>query len=459
MIKLLKENKYLNIAPFSSEYELLNNFSFFYLIPSIILDTIFFLILYKAGSPSLWAYLKSILSIHSLLIVIIALGIYTIFIFGKFILAYLNILCTLQNDFNYPLSLGKKVGIFFLTSLFPISITAAFITFIALKKTQKYKAIPLFIFLLLAFFAISFSFDRYVSSPLLERNAQTLARSPERPKGEPTDPGIKSKTLSFKSKYLGKTFETKVPLFYQSGFPKTFRFNSGSLIKEDRQLVEFKNSCSNCLDHDRLEGPLRLEFVPTGTKLKIINSFSYETSSFGLDKSRYEYIVTEDDHHVRAEVTESSFEQIVINADIKSFDDSPPIMPFIEEFNNFKELELVVCSITNLGYKHPDPVKNSDKIYVTLHRFINDFKIQKDLEIKKIATMLDDKRNNSPVSCALLNFKNLLPLYLLAYYRGDWYIGNDLIPLERFYIYQNSEFKNFDYEKFIKLNESEALAY
>lgn len=456
MINFLKNNKYLNVIPHSTWDELGKNFLLFYLIPTLIFD--YFLILIfslKTGISTVFQFFNSLMSYDSLFVAIVACILYFAFLSAKFILAFTNLISILKNDYDINISFPKKTILFLLMVLTPGGLISAFGSIILFKKGYKLNPLPLFLLLLGLIFVFNKGVNDLLIKPLFQKRIEALTHNSIR---EPVDPIQSQKIGKYQSKYLGQSFETVAPLFYQSGLPKSFRTNSFTLKKEDRELVEIRPSLVNVLHHENLEGPIRLEFLPTGTKFKVVDSFEVKESSFGLGRESYKYLVLQDEKNIRSEISELAFKVDVLTSN-KNFEYDRPLMPYIDEFNNFKTLELVMCDSQDVSNYGRDRVKSSPQIQIRLHRFIKDFKLENDLEILKTSTMKDRHESDKIRSCALLSFKNLQPLFLLSYYGNDWNLWSDFFREEDFYAYQNSEFKNFDYKKFIQLNENQAFDF
>ncbi|WP_034722631.1 hypothetical protein [Bacteriovorax sp. DB6_IX] len=80
---------------------------------------------------------------------------------------------------------------------------------------------------------------------------------------------------------LGTEYTTKKPLYAIDNMPLTeevsdyIRSNSYTRTKGDSLLRELRNSCSGCLRYDRIITPIRISYVPAGTKLIIKDYFAY----------------------------------------------------------------------------------------------------------------------------------------------------------------------------------------
>ena len=93
------------------------------------------------------------------------------------------------------------------------------------------------------------------------------------------------RAVSKSSEFLGKTFASKIPLAYKMNLPRYdrvsrfIRLNSDTIFAEevDRKITEITNSCVNCMGEDRLTTPIRIEYIPIGTKFTVVGEYVYHS--------------------------------------------------------------------------------------------------------------------------------------------------------------------------------------
>src|SRR5690606_27654828 len=73
-------------------------------------------------------------------------------------------------------------------------------------------------------------------------------------------------------------------------------------------LEDFRNPCTNCLDSKRLTTRLRIEYVPIGTKLKVLSAFQIKNKVPGMNSTVHKILLIEDEFGTKSEISESSFE-------------------------------------------------------------------------------------------------------------------------------------------------------
>ncbi len=226
-----------------------------------------------------------------------------------------------------------------------------------------------------------------------------------------------NKHYPYLSQYLGQTFTTNVPLFYQSRIPQ----------KGNYELVTFRKTCLNCENHERLKSPIRLTFIPAGTVFKVIGSFeTKEIKNLGLTKHSYQYLVFQDKYGVRSQASESGFEIDILKPNYKYYDYDNRLMPLIDKFNYDKKLELIFCE-SSFESQASDRLKFRP-LQESFREFADDFKVNNEISFVKSAETKTKEKSN----CAVLFFKDLSPLYLLFYYGEDWGIWGKYYTKDEF---------------------------
>ncbi len=148
------------------------------------------------------------------------------------------------------------------------------------------------------------------------------------------------RTVYRHSEYLNKTYTSKVPLVYRNNLPrvedapKYVVLNSDTLLskKVDRSLVQFRYDCTGCLGKKTLVTPIRIQYIPTGTKFTVIDEYLYY-STYGIGTTEIRYLIVKDEFGNISEISELSFKLEVIKNQ-KICDEELKIIKNIELFKN-----------------------------------------------------------------------------------------------------------------------------
>ena len=209
------------------------------------------------------------------------------------------------------------------------------------------------------------------------------------------------------SPYIGQTFVTPFGMEFIENLPKAEKApdniigNSRTVWIADRLLDTIDTDCINCLDTNRLITPIRVSYVPKGTRFKAVESYRIKyTFLYSLFNSDYDIIVIEDDSGRRSEVPEYFFkykENLFFNSKYDR------IIHTVE--NNIKEKGFYdyIC--------HDD--KNE---VIRLNKFIQDFKLENDISI------LDPAIEKNKIRIV---FKTTTSYLTYFRYKNDWSIKCD----------------------------------
>lgn len=209
------------------------------------------------------------------------------------------------------------------------------------------------------------------------------------------------------SHYLHKTITTEKPLLYIQNTPhynetshRIFT-SSYSLIhpRANAELHSVVNRCGGCLRPNTLVTPIRVSFIPPGTKLTVIDEFTYV--SFGRYRTPIHVLLIKDEQGTISEIKNISFKMLLnpsylhpqsITSTVKSFlnvmeqwrkkgsgfilyypnkiEKPRPFEPFIKAFKLENELEW------KQYHKHSTTVvlrPKTEEALVTLYFFMSEW--------------------------------------------------------------------------------------
>lgn len=424
------KNKYLGIQPDVTANEIGVNSLFFYVIPELLLSSLF--------SLAIVNHLSFLLGYVGLIILAIVVTLLSLFLQ---VLAILNVIVILDKDYKKNYSKAKKILLFFLM-WFPYAAHANFLSIYITKKSSKYKYQQLFIVSLIII-CVTFTLLTGLISQQITTNLQANLNPKD---GAPI---MEPKITKVKSDYIGKSYIIKSPLFVQLNLPKGARFNSSSVLKAEGALTEFKNSCANCLDSKRLEKPITMKYLRIGSKITVVDSFEIKNRILGL--SSHKYLIVKDSNDTLSEISELGFKVNVIDSKDNYDNETKDLF---DEIDIFKKSDKIACARKDEDeiLKTNHPFKYNNHIGRKLYRFINDFALKDQVEIKAFY-----EANNNKSSCAHMTFKTINAIALTTYYGGDWGLDDKLYDLEDFDRIQNSEATTVNYNEYINKSDEEIL--
>lgn len=125
------------------------------------------------------------------------------------------------------------------------------------------------------------------------------------------------------SEYLGKTYTTRTHMAYELNLPRVdevaqrIALTSSVLIAHevDRKIVEIKNSCGGCLSKDRLTTARRIQSIPHGTKMTVVDEYIYHTDYGAMihGPTNIHSLIVEDQHGNFSEIAEIFFESFFVD--------------------------------------------------------------------------------------------------------------------------------------------------
>lgn len=199
-------------------------------------------------------------------------------------------------------------------------------------------------------------------------------------------------------KLVGKTFITNRPLMYvinqtwYYGDNRDAKLGTSRYLKYNRVLKELRNSCSGCLNRDGLVTPIRIEYVPPGTKLLVKGIFRYKTMGLG---SMINFFSIEDSNGILSETMATGF-----NPEYKHLNEEE--RNSISAASLYNESKTVVITTCNLR----------DKKVIEL--LVKDFSLNKDILSYKSESAFSGN------ICTDFKFKNLTAYLTYRYFYDEW---------------------------------------
>lgn len=373
-------------------------------------------------------------------------GLFVFFIIGflMFLLYTFQFIYTYKTMVEEEFLIRSKMQFFLLYLVFfiPGSFEAFICVFLFFKKSQTVIQILIGLLIFLLFLSVILSgvgrLSDFLTDKLINRKDSQIKIA--------TDIREHStKVTKIENKLIGSEYILKAPMFLLKNLPRGPRTNIVSVYVAPNSLVSFRNPILNLLDHERIESVPRLEFLPIGSRLKIVGAFELLISGL-LDVSRTTYLIVEDEKKNQAEISEIGFKVDVVSQKGENFDYDQPLMNYINTFKEQNKLELTVCdsSARNLDDDEGDAIDDSKYIEVRLLRFLKDFKLLETVDISKIGYGIDQKRM---YSCVKIHFKILEPLFLYYYYGHDWGLFTKFVDGSGKIIKRIGEFQNFNYQE------------
>jgi hypothetical protein len=208
--------------------------------------------------------------------------------------------------------------------------------------------------------------------------------------------------------YLQKEFTSPVPLVYLKNIPHVedvseyVANNSPILIAKEAEykVEEFENHCTGCLSPDRLVTPIRLKFIPAGTRFKVIGEYlSFRRTPLGA--SKIPMLILRDENNDISEISEISFQVNFINyrKANRSISESETLR-MLNEFQNGNAVTINYCPNINI-VKHQD-----------INKFFHDFHLQNDIKVHQDKPSCEDGTT--------ITFFNPESLLTARYYFEEW---------------------------------------
>jgi hypothetical protein len=177
--------------------------------------------------------------------------------------------------------------------------------------------------------------------------------------------------------YLQKEFTSPAPLVYLKNIPHVedvseYIANNSSILiaKEAKYKVgKFESHCTGCLSPDRLVTPIRLQFIPVGTRFKVIDEYlSFRRTPLGA--SKIPMLILRDENDNISEISEISFQINFINyrKANRSTTESETLR-MLNRFQNGNVITINYCPDINV-VKHQD-----------VNKFFHDFQLENDIKV------------------------------------------------------------------------------
>jgi len=211
------------------------------------------------------------------------------------------------------------------------------------------------------------------------------------------------------SEFLGKSFVTPIPLAYQTGLPRYdqvtrfIRRNTFTLFARevDRQITEIENKCAGCLDSDRIVTPIRVVYLPIGSKLKVTGEYLYVEK--GLSGSTIHMLIVSDEHGNKSEISEIVFKLSVASEELagqSALNKDTEILKNISLINQNNKLALSFCP-SRFAPDSADPVE-----------FMHDFQMESEVSVKSSTAMCKNGY--------IIEFKTPEAYLTSRYYFEEW---------------------------------------
>lgn len=453
---LFKKINYLDSNVKCSPNEFLANSLLFYFLPNFILLVLF--------NFNFFNYISYFVSFFIFILYPIFALIYLLlnFVTSLKVIRFLNI------EFKENYSWFKKIVLFILLQI-PFALHANLATIFFAKKYPKIKY-PLFFIinyctlflsiLLLRGLVLSVMFGNYDKK--LKPELRPLALSAifggynkiMNPSNGSTEKEVK--TTKVHSEYVGKSYTLKRPYFIMLNLPKGSRDHSDSVKVAEGKFVQFQNDCGNCLDSQRLEKPIRLHYLPIGSKITVVDAFVLGRNFFKTDPDRI-YLIIQDDVGHLAEITTLGFKVNFLKEKSSNFDYHVSLLNLIKEIEVNHFVDQLVCAEKNRSEPRlvqDYPFKYSTQVERKIYRFIKDFDLKDQVEISTFSTA---QNSYDSLSCAQVRFKTINSISLYFYYAMDWGLSNNTYTLDEYTKIQKTPFSPISYREFIRLNDADIL--
>ena len=209
------------------------------------------------------------------------------------------------------------------------------------------------------------------------------------------------------SDYVGLSFVTSRPLAYKTGLPRyneikhSLRDSYFAIYSDDadRKITQLTSRCSGCMTPDKLTTPIRIEYIPSGTTIKVVGEYLYKSDS--IFSSDIPMLIVTDEQGNNAEISQLGFELDIAKTYTGRYSrETNSILKNIESFNNKGNIRLSYC-LHDFEKNSPEPAK-----------FIRDFQLEAEVDITHSNAMCDDG--------FIFEFKTLTSYLTSNYYFKAW---------------------------------------
>jgi hypothetical protein len=126
--------------------------------------------------------------------------------------------------------------------------------------------------------------------------------------------------VDVESGYVGQEHSLKIPAVFIENLPHSkdvstyIAMNTATLLAKEATLriEHIINSCTNCLDPDRLVRPLRVVNIAVGEKFRVIGEYLYYRNRFPLANSQIHFLLLEGRDGKLTEISKLAFEEFFI---------------------------------------------------------------------------------------------------------------------------------------------------
>ena len=169
--------------------------------------------------------------------------------------------------------------------------------------------------------------------------------------------------------------------------------------KADRRITDLRNNCVGCLGPDRIVTPIRVQYVPPGTNITVVDEYVHKSRSFSGSDIRL--LIVKDERGNIAEIAAYQFDSDIAKPYTGRLDrTTATVISHVDSFKRNKELRLSFCP-ASFARKSASP-----------EAFLRDFQMQDEVDITVGSTLCDDGY--------LLAFKTLESYLTSRYYFSEW---------------------------------------
>jgi len=229
---------------------------------------------------------------------------------------------------------------------------------------------------------------------------------------------------------VGKQFTTGVPLVYIKNVPHFkdvdpyVANNSLTMLTRETsyQLDQLRNSCGNCLDKRTLVTKLRVEIVPIGTPLTVVDEHRYVDRAWPVGGHDIHFLLVEDDNGNLSEISKLGFELRVIETQNENNPWRSKKEVFVRDALEILDQKGSLQTQFCFPPERTDGFRNTNNL-MGLEAFIKDFELNLDIQF----TAFDHEE------CALgavISYQNADAFMTANYYFIGWGLYGDQIIIE-----------------------------
>jgi len=213
-----------------------------------------------------------------------------------------------------------------------------------------------------------------------------------------------------KSGYVNEVFPTKRPTVFIKHLPRlstaskrTIR-NTTVIIADEASkiLAGLLNDCTNCINSNTLIKPLRVHYVPTGSKFKVISEYLYFKRNFPFADITGHFLLLKDENNEISEISKLAFEMFFF-PEYDTYSRNPNIINRIKDIETLKnrnQLSINYCPYLDIN-------KNQD-----ISQFFTDFSLDNEVVITKALDICEQGYN--------LKFSDSVSYLTARYFFNSW---------------------------------------